>query len=110
MKRGDIVLVAPPGNYGKPRPAILIQSDALSGSDSVLIALMTTDVIEAPFYRQTVLPDALNGLHLPSQIMIEKIMDFPRLKCRGPIGRLDEPSLSALDQALAVMIGLADPR
>ncbi len=110
MKRGDVVLVAPSGDYGKPRPAVLIQSDALIGSDSVLIALMTTDLIEASLYRQTVLPDALNGLRMPSQIMIEKIMAFPRLKCRDPIGQLDQKSLAALDQKLALIIGLADPR
>ncbi|MGA9549823.1 MAG: type II toxin-antitoxin system PemK/MazF family toxin, partial [Rhodomicrobium sp.] len=27
MKRGDIVIVSAPGDYGKPRPAVVIQSD-----------------------------------------------------------------------------------
>ena len=30
MRRGDILTVAAPGDYGKPRPAVLIQSDLLN--------------------------------------------------------------------------------
>ena len=30
MSRGDVVIVAAPGDYGKPRPAVIVQSDALS--------------------------------------------------------------------------------
>ena len=27
MKRGDVVIVSAPGDFGKPRPAVVIQSD-----------------------------------------------------------------------------------
>jgi hypothetical protein len=30
MRRGDIVTVAAPGAYGKPRPAVVIQGDSLN--------------------------------------------------------------------------------
>ena len=39
MRRGDIVVVAAPGDYGKPRPAVVVQADALteSGIGSVIL-------------------------------------------------------------------------
>jgi len=33
MQRGDIVTVAAPGAYGKPRPAVVIQGDILNQAD-----------------------------------------------------------------------------
>ena len=58
MKRGDIVNVSPQGSYGKPRPAVVIQSDALGGADSVLVSLLTADMADAPLYRLMVPPTA----------------------------------------------------
>jgi len=33
MKRGDVVTVAAAGDYGKPRPAVMVQTDAFTASD-----------------------------------------------------------------------------
>ncbi len=51
VKRGDIVTVSAPGDYGKPRPAVVVQSDALSAAESVFVALVTSAVTDAPLYR-----------------------------------------------------------
>ena len=60
MKRGDFVAVSAPGNYGKPRRAVVIQSDWLKATDSVLVALLTTTLADAPLCRLQVEPsDAL---------------------------------------------------
>ena len=32
MRRGDIVTVAAPGDFGKPRPGVVIQGDALNAA------------------------------------------------------------------------------
>jgi mRNA interferase MazF len=108
LKRGDLVTVAAPGDYGKPRPAVVIQSDALDAADSVLVALLTSTLTQTPLYRQTVEPSPANGLRSVSQIMADKIMACPRAKCGPAIGRLDSADMLALNNRLSVMIGLAD--
>ncbi|WP_330085273.1 type II toxin-antitoxin system PemK/MazF family toxin [Methylocystis iwaonis] len=108
MKRGDIVTVSAAGDYGKPRPAVVIQSDFLNHNDSVLVALFTSTLIEAPFYRLLVHPTETNGLKLPSQVMADKILAIPRTKCGPVIGALDNGAIVALNHLLSVMIGLAD--
>jgi mRNA interferase MazF len=108
LKRGDIVTVAAPGVYGKPRPAVVIQSDWLANTDSVLVALMTSALAETPIYRLDVRPRPANGLKAPTQVMVEKILAVPREKCGRKIGRLDEAALIALNHMLAVVIGIAD--
>ncbi len=108
MKRGDIVTVAAPGDYGKPRPAIVIQSDWLKAADSVLVALLTSSLAEAPLYRLQLEPTETNGLKVTSQVMVDKIIAMPRTKCGRTLGRIDDAGLIALNHMLSVMIGLAD--
>ncbi len=108
MKRGDIVTVAAPGDYGKPRPAVVVQSDAIVGTDSVLVGLITSTLRNAPLLRLTVVPSSENKLKVTSQIMIDKILAFPRSKCGKVIGKLNNSELLALSQLLSVIFGLAD--
>ena len=108
MKRGDIVLTAPAGDYGKARPVVVVQSDALDQTDSVLVGLMTGVILDAPIFRVTVEPTRSNGLQKTSQIMVEKLLAVPRRKCSDPVGRLTNDQIAALDHRLSVVIGLAD--
>ena len=108
MKRGDIVIVSAAGDYGKPRPAVVIQSDRLRSMDSVLVNLMTSTLADAPLFRLSIEPSETNGLKLPSQIMVDKILAIRREKCGEVIGRIDESALIALNHMLSVVIGIAD--
>ena len=108
MRRGDIVTVAATGDYGKPRPAVIIQSNMISATDSVLVALMTSSIAPAPIFRLTLEPTETNGLKVPSQVMVDKILAMPREKCGKVIGRMDQIGIVALNNMLSVMIGLAD--
>ncbi len=108
MKRGDIVTVAIQGDYGKPRPAVVIQSDTLSESESVLIVPFTSTLRDVPFYRLVLEPTERNGLKATSQIMVDKIAPCPRSKCGPTIGRLSSEDMLTLSTMLSVMIGLAD--
>ena len=108
MKRGDIVTVVASGDDGKPRPAVVVQSDWLKATDSVLVALMTSALADAPLYRLSLTPDETNGLKLPTQIMIDKIVAIPRAKCGKTVGRLGKGEMIALNHMLSVVIGLAD--
>jgi len=106
VRRGDLVTVSAPRDYGKPRPAVVIQSDWLTATDSVLVALLTSALVDAPLYRLTIEPSHLNGLKAPSQVMIDKIVAIPRKKCGSVIGHLNERI--ALNHMLAVIVGIAD--
>ncbi|MGH7099518.1 MAG: type II toxin-antitoxin system PemK/MazF family toxin [Stellaceae bacterium] len=108
MKRGDLVTVALSGDYGKPRPALVIQSDFLLETDSVLVCLLTTTVRAAPLYRLTLPAGEETGLREPSQVMVDKIMAILRERCGAPIGRVDDAALLALGRLLAFVVGLAD--
>jgi mRNA interferase MazF len=108
VRRGDLVIVSPPGDYGKPRPAIVIQSDWLKATDSVLVSLLTSVLVAAPLYRLQIEPSKANGLKAPSQIMVDKIIAMPREKCGKVIGRIGEAELIALNHMLSVVIGIAD--
>ena len=73
MRRGTIVTVAMPGDDGKPRPAVVIQSERLAATDSLLVCPLTSTQRDAPLYRLAVAPDAENGLRQASDIMVDKI-------------------------------------
>ena len=88
MKRGDIVTVIAPGDYGKPRPAVVIQADALSEANvgSVVICLVTSHLVDAPALRVPLEVSLATGLTQPSQIMTDKIVTVARSRLGGVIG------------------------
>ena len=108
MRRGDLITVALSGDYGKPRPALVIQSDFLPETDSVLVCLLTTLRRAAPLYRLALLAGEATGLREPSQVMVDKIMAVRRDRCSAPIGRADDAALLAVGRLLAFVIGIAD--
>ena len=110
MKRGDVVSVAWTGDYGKPRPSVVIQSDILDDGDTVLVCQMTSTLQSASLRRVTIIPDETNGLRKPTQIIAEKIFAVRRDKVGAHIGRLDQAALTQLNEALAMVTGLLDPR
>ena len=108
MKRGDLVTVALQGDYGKPRPAVIVQSNWLEGTDSVLVCPLTSTLREAPIFRLTIAPHPSNGLTVPSQVMVDKVVAVCRDKLGARIGRLDDESVLVLNRMLALVLGLAD--
>ncbi len=75
MKRGDIVTVAVSGDYGKPRPAVVVQTDLLNDTHaSVVVCLVTSALVDAPLLRLSVEPSARNGLQRRSQVMADKVV------------------------------------
>jgi len=109
MKRGDIVTVALQGDYGKPRPALVIESDRLPPTDSVLVCLLTSALQDAaPFRRHTIEPSTSTGLRMASQVMVDKIFAVRRQKCGPPIGSLGPSAMLAVTRKLALLTGVAD--
>lgn len=106
MKRGDIVTVALSGDFGKPRPALVIQSDQFDVTESVSLLLVTSTLIDAPLLRLTVEPNVENGLQKTSQIMIDKAMTVRRDRIGRVIGHLDSDVLIAVNRSLALFLGI----
>ncbi len=107
MRRGDLVVVATPGDFGKPRPALVIQSDQFDRTATVTILLVSSALIDAPLIRLTIQPTEGNGLRKPSQIMIDKAMTLKRDKLGKPIGRVDDETMISVNRSLALFLGFA---
>ena len=52
MRRGEVVIVAATGDYGKLRLAVIVQTDAFPETHaSVVICRMTSEIVEAGLSR-----------------------------------------------------------
>ena len=105
--RGQFVTITLQGDYGKPRPALIIQSDIFSDIPSVTIVPLTSELRNAPLLRFTVKPSTENGLRKISQLMIDKINTVPREKIGSIIGKLGQSELIQIDRLIAVFLDLA---
>ena len=107
MKRGDLVTVALPGNYGKPRPALVIQSDFFQAHPSMVVLPVTSELRDAPLFRIRVEPSDDNGLRtiLAGDGGQAEAVAIGRLGKR--IGCLSDDSMLAVNRALAVFLGFA---
>jgi len=109
MKRGDVVTVAAAGDYGKPRPAVIVQTGALPAEHaSVVVCQMTSDYSDAPDFRVTIDPSERNGLRVRSQVMADKPVTIRRERIGRHVGKLDDKDIARLNIALAFVMGLAD--
>jgi mRNA interferase MazF len=105
MRRGDIVTVSLPGDYGKPRPALVIQSDLFDEHPSVTVLPITSHLVEVPLLRIGIGPEC--GLERASQIQIDKAQTPRRERIGSVIGHADEATLRGVNRALAVFLSLA---
>lgn len=107
MMRGDFVTIAMQGDFGKPRPALVVQANQFSEHSSVTVLLVTSTLVAAPLLRVTVQPNAENGLQRPSQVMVDKAMTVKRDKVGPAFGHIDGNTLVDVDRCLAVFLGIA---
>lgn len=105
--RGDLVTVAVQGDIGKPRPALVIQSDLFAAHATVTVLPVTSQLTAAPLFRVAVEPSAGNGLHKPSQVMVDKAITVKTDKLGPAIGRLEPAAMVEVDRCLAVFLGIA---
>lgn len=106
MKRGDLVTVAVSGDYGKPRPALVVQADAFNEHPSVIVLPLTSEIHDTPLFRVAVGAGVGTGLRRPSQIMVDKATTVPRVKLGSRIGRVNETTMQAVNEALRGLLGL----
>jgi len=107
LRRGNLVTIAIPGDFGKPRPALIIQSDQFDQTGTITVLLITGTLVDAPLIRPTIEPSPGNGLRKRSQVMVDKAMSVRRDKIGAIIGQLDSATMLAVTRALAVFVGIA---
>jgi mRNA interferase MazF len=96
------------GDFGKPRPALVLQSDVFSDIHAtVTVALISSEIKQAPIFRLDIEPNEANGLTRPSQVQIDKIMSIRSEKIGSVIGELNDVMMVRVNRALALWLGLA---
>ncbi len=106
MKRGDLVSIALQGDYGKPRPALIVQSDLFDEHPSVTILPVTSELRNAPLFRIQVEPNATNGLQKTSEIMVDKAQTVSRERIGEVFGYVSEEQMLAVSRSLAVFLAV----
>ena len=105
MIRGDLIVVALPGDSGKPRPALVVQSDLFAEHPTVSLLPITFHLVAAPLLRIDIGTES--GLDRPSQIQIDKLQTVRRERVGAVIGRARPALLVAVNRAIALFLGLA---
>ncbi len=107
MRRNDVVLIADRGGgdyAGKPRPAVVVQSEAFDDIGSVVVCLVTTQDTGAPLLRVPLRVGDGTGLQRPSRIAVEKLTNIRRDRVSRVIGRISEDEAAELNRSLATFL------
>jgi mRNA interferase MazF len=107
MRRGDLVTVSVQGDFGKPRPALIVQADQFGDHPSVTVLLVTSSLVDAPMLRVTVEPSGMSGLERTSQVMVDKSMTVRRDKLGQVVGSLESEVMTEVERRLAIFLGIA---
>ena len=107
LNRGDIVLCSMSNDFGKVRPAVVVQnSDFNQARNSVTVCPLTTELIPNAQFRTTIYPSESTGLEFPSQVMVDKIGSVKKSRIKSIVGRLDSETVAQLDDHLKLWLGL----
>jgi mRNA interferase MazF len=111
ITRGDVVVSSSPGDFGKPRPALVVQSDLFNPThSSIVICPITSHLVDAPLFRMSISPSRENGLKAESQIMVDKIAAVRREHIAKKIGRINDAEAASVERALAIWLEIGRPR
>lgn len=107
MIRGELWTAAGGVYASKPRPALIIQDDLFSATDSVTVAPLTTLLIDAPLMRVRVGADEMSGLEQDSDVMVDKLTTVRRSSIQARVGRLSSSQLVEVERAVLTFLGQA---
>jgi mRNA interferase MazF len=101
-----LVTIALQGDFGKPRPALVVQADVFAEHPSVTVLPVTSALVAAPLLRITLQPSADNGLLKPSQVMVDKALTVKRDKLGPAFGHIEADTMVEVERCLAVFLGI----
>ena len=109
MNRGEIWTVAGGVYAAKLRPAVIVQDDLFDATSSVIVAPMTSVLLDAPLMRIRVSggDGRLSGLDRDSDVMIDKLTTVRRSNVHVRVGRLTAEQLVEIERAMMAFLGLA---
>ena len=112
VKRGDIFYadLSPVvgSEQGGLRPVLIVQNDTGNRhSPTVIAAAITSQVGKARLPTHIELQGASCGLTRDSVILLEQIRTIDNSRLRERMGKLDEPMMSKVDNAISVSFGLS---
>jgi mRNA interferase MazF len=108
MRRGDVVTVADSGtdSTGKPRPAVIMQSDTFLSGATVTVLPITSDQGGMAYLRVPLSESPDLTLAKPSYVVVERISAVRRKRIGKIIGRLSDAEMQILEARLTVFLGL----
>ena len=106
MKRGDLVTIALQGDYGKPRPALVVQSDLFGEHPSVTVLPVTSDLRDAPLFRVRLEAGAPNNVQKTCDIMVDKAQSVSRERVGSVFGRVTDETMLEVNRSLAIFLGV----
>ena len=104
--RGDFVTIAIQGDFGKARPALVIQADPFNEHATVTVLPVTSPLAVARLLRVSDEPGPGSGLQKPSQVMVDKAVTVKRDKVGPAFGRIEAETLVEVERCLAVFLGI----
>jgi mRNA interferase MazF len=107
VNRGDYITAVRPGDYGKPRPALVVQADEYALLPSVIVCPVTTHLQPDPIIRIQVEPTVDNGLDHTSQLMVDKLSVIPVTRIGRRIGAANDEVMLRVGAAITRILGLA---
>jgi mRNA interferase MazF len=108
MRRGDIVLMVPPRELGKPRPGLVVQADELErDATTVIVCPLSSDIQKSPRLRPIIEVSPGNGLRQVSQVMTDKLIALQHARIRAVVGSVDAETMERVNLALLLVLGLA---
>ena len=111
VKRGEIYYadLSPVvgSEQGGMRPVLIVQNDTGNRhSPTIIAAAITSKTGKARLPTHIALNGRSAGLNRDSIILLEQIRTLDKSRLRERMGRLDEHTMSAVDNALSVSFGL----
>lgn len=107
FRRGDVVICALAGDFGKPRPALVVQSDLFNETHaSVVVCPISSEITGLALFRIPVAASQTTGLRKDSEVMVDKLSAANRSRLRQRLGRLSRPQMALVDAALRLWVEL----
>lgn len=109
MQRGEVWTQSGGPDYtGKPRPVVIMQSDQLIDTHSIITCGLTTQRNPALYSRPHIEPTSGNGLRERSEVMTDKISTVARTKLGEHLGTLTDEDMARIQQALILVLGFEE--
>ena len=101
------MLTTASGDYGKPRPALVVQSDLFNETHaSLTVCPITSTLVLAPLFRVALEPSSGNGLRKRSQAMADKIQTLKRDRIGKRIGAVTHEEMEEVEVAMRLWLRL----